>query len=89
MLFRKLVFNYITNFSSNASCNTLEKFILLATALSFNHNGIVKVFFTDLEYLDKSISQVTRLVNSLLFVFIDKILIGLLGIISLSIILSQ
>ena len=47
-------------FSTNASCRIWEKLIPFASALSFSHAGIVKVFFTDLLFLAKSISVYTN-----------------------------
>lgn len=45
-----IVYIYIV-FSTNASCKSWEKLIPLASARSFSHAGIVKVFFTDLLFL--------------------------------------
>ena len=54
-----MVYIYIV-FSTNASCRIWEKLMPFASALSFSHAGIVKVFFTDLLFLAKSISVCTN-----------------------------
>ena len=47
-------------FSTNASCNNCEKLMPFSKARSLSHAGMVKVFFTDLLFLAKSISVCTN-----------------------------
>ena len=57
----ELELGYLTPiFCMRASCNTCEKLIPKAVASSFNHSGMLRVFYTALEllrYLYASISN--------------------------------
>ena len=59
---------YIRILEIRASCKTCEKFKSIATAASFSHSGMVRVFFTDrllYIFLYSKVSQAIKFINSL------------------------